>query len=158
LTITELHINKSFLKEKAGNYKSGFYYQEHTNSLNVKEMNVGLYFVGDQQITDKLSVFSQIGLSPREKYKNNRYYSIGINCKGLIAGPPDDRFGTAIAYAGINDKSVGSETAIEMTYKLVINNNIYLKPDIQYIINPAGTAIRLNNALVGFVRFGLEFE
>jgi len=45
-----------------------------------------------------------------------------------------------------------------MTYKLVINNNIYLKPDIQYIINPAGTAIRLNNALVGFVRFGLEFE
>jgi len=157
LAITEVQIHKSLLKGKTGTYKIGIYYHEHKDSLNTEKRDGGFYFVGDQQISDKLSVFSQIGLSPRKLNKNNRYFSAGLNYKGFINKRPDDQLGLAVAYAGIDDNSVGSETAVELTYKAQVTKNIYLRPDIQYIINPAGTDIKLKNALVGFIRFGIDF-
>lgn len=158
LAITEFRVNKSLLIGKTGSYKVGVYYQQHNDdSINIKHQNGGFYFVGEQQITNKMSVFSQIGLSPKKMNKNNRYYSIGINCKGQIDKRPDDQFGIAIAYAGIDENTVGSETSMELTYKLQVNKNIYIRPDMQYVINPAGTETKLHNALVGFIRFGVEF-
>ena len=62
-----------------------------------------------------------------------------------------------IAYAGIDGNFIGSETDIELTYKFFVNKNIYMRPDIQHVINPAGTEAKLDNALVGFIRFGVEF-
>ena len=156
LAITEIQTHGSLLLGQKGTYKIGVYYHEHIDSLNTVHKDGGFYFVGDQQINSKLSVFSQIGLSPKKMNKNNRYFSVGINCK-MSDKRPDDQLGLAIAYAGIDGNSVGSETAVELTYKLQVNKNIYLRPDIQYVINPAGTETKLDNALVGFVRFGLEF-
>jgi len=156
LAITEIHVNKSLLPGKKGTYKAGIYYHEHIDSLNTEHKDGGFYFVGDQQISSKLSVFSQIGLSPKKLNKNNRYFSVGVNCK-VSDKRPNDQFGIAIAYAGIDGSPVGDETAVELTYKLQVNKNIYLRPDIQYIINPAGTETKLDNALVGFIRFGVDF-
>jgi len=157
LAITEFQINKSLLKGKAGTYKIGVYYHEHNDTLNIGKRDGGFYFVGDQQINSKLSLFSQIGLSPRKLNKNNRYFSIGINYKGVVNKRPNDQFGLAVAYAGIDGNSIGSEIAVELTYKAQVNKNIYLRPDIQYILNPAGTEVKLRNALVGFIRFGIDF-
>ena len=89
--------------------------------------------------------------------KNNRYLSVGLNCKGPFDKRPNDQVGIALAYAGIDGNKVGSETALELSYQLVVTKNIYLRPDIQYIINPAGTEVQLRNALVGFIRFGIDF-
>lgn len=157
LTITEFQLKKSLLNGKDGCYKLGGYFHQHNDSIDVLQKNDGFYFVGDQQVSSKLSVFCQIGLSPKKKNKNNRYCGVGINCKSLFDKRHDDQFGLAVAYAGIDGNSVGSETAVELTYKLQLNRNIYLRPDIQYIINPVGTEAKLNNALVGFIRFGLGF-
>ena len=157
LTVMELQVKKSLLSGKTGNYKFGVYYHQHNDTIAVEQKNSGFYFTGDQQISDKLYVFSQIGISPKKMNKNNRYFSIGLNCKGPSDKRPNDQVGIAIAYAGIDGNAVGSETAIELTYQLEVTKNIYLRPDIQYIINPAGTEAKLKNALVGFLRFGVEF-
>lgn len=157
LAITEFQINKSLLKGKTGSYKFGVYYHEHNDTIEVQQRNGGFYFVGDQQITNKLSAFSQIGLSPRKTNLNNCYLSVGLNYTGFLGKRPNDQLGVAVAYAGFNNAAIGSEMAIELTYKFEINKNIYLKPDIQYIINPAGTDAKLNDALVGFIRFGIDF-
>jgi len=156
LAVTELQVKKSLLAGKTGNYKVGVYYHQHNDTIAQEQKNGGFYFVGNQQISNKLYVFSQIGLCPKKMNKNNLYFSVGLNCKGLIETRKNDQFGIAIAYAGIQDSKVGSETAIEVTYKFEINKNIYLRPDIQYIINPAGTDVKLPNDLVGFIRFGVD--
>ena len=155
LTVTELQLKKSLLADKVGSYKLGIYYHQHNDTIETEQKVGGFYFVGDQQITTKLSLFSQIGLSPKKINKNNHYYSLGFNYKGLIGKRPDDQFGMAVAYAGIDESALGSETAIEMAYQFKVNKNIYIKPDIQYVINPVGTSSKLDNALVGFIRFGL---
>jgi len=157
LTVTELQVKKSLIIGKIGNYKFGVYYHQHNDTIAVEQKNGGFYFTGDQQITSKLFVFSQVGISPKEMNKNNRYFSIGLNCIGPFDKRPNDQVGIAIAYAGIDGNAVGSETAIEMMYQFEVTKNIYLRPDIQYIINPAGTETKLKNALVGFLRFGIEF-
>jgi len=157
LAVMELQVKKSLLSGKTGIYKAGVYYHQHNDTIALEQKNGGFYFVGDQQISDKLYIFSQIGLCPKKMNKNNRYLSLGLNCKGLIETRKNDQFGIAIAYAGIHDSKVGSETAIEMTYKFELTKNIYMRPDIQYIINPAGTDVKLQNDLVGFIRFGVDF-
>jgi len=157
MAITEYQLKKSLLKGKMGRFKFGAYYHQHNDTIEAEQKNGGFYFTGDQQISNKLSLFSQIGLSPKSKNKHNHYYSLGLNCTGLINKRPEDKFGLAVAYAGIDGNDIGSEIAVELTYQLQLNKNIYLKPDIQYIINPAGTENKLDNSLVGFIRFGVEF-
>jgi porin len=157
LTVTELQVKKSLLSGKTGNFKFGVYYHQHNDTIAAEQKNGGFYFTGDQQISNKLFVFSQIGISPKKMNKNNRYFSIGLNCKGPSDKRPNDQVGIAIAYAGIDSNAVGSETAIELTYQVEVTKNIYLRPDIQYIINPAGTEAKFKNAQVGFLRFGVEF-
>jgi len=157
LAVTEFQIKKSLLSGKTGSYKFGIYYHQHNDTIETVRKNGGFYLVADQQITKKLFLFSQIGLSPKSVNKNDVYCSLGFNYKGLISSRPDDQFGVAVAHAGIHNSVIGSETAIETAYQLQINRNIFIKPDIQYIINPAGTDTKLANALVGFVRFGIQF-
>jgi porin len=157
LLVTEFEVSKSLLAGKHGTYKFGVYYHQHNDTIDVEQRNGGLYFVGDQQITNKLSLFSQIGISQKGINKNNSYYSLGVNYKGLFNNRENDCLGLALAYAGIDGNFIGSETAIELAYHFEMNKNIYLKPDIQYIVNPAGTSRKLKNALVGFIRLGVDF-
>lgn len=49
------------------------------------------------------------------------------------------------------------ETTIEAYYKAQITENIFLQPDIQYVINPSGSDIKLENSFVGILRLGLNF-
>ena len=49
------------------------------------------------------------------------------------------------------------ETAIELTYKVQVTSQIYLQPEMQYVVHPGGTDMKLKNATVGLVRLGLEF-
>ena len=155
LAVTEFQLKKSLLKGRTGCYKFGVYYHQHNDTVDAIQKNGGFYFVGDQQITDKLFVFSQVGLSPVKINRNNYYLSVGFNYRGLIDKRPNDQFGIAVGCAGFQHGLVKNETVVEMAYQLKINNNMYLKPDMQYIINPAGTDSKLANALVGFIRFGV---
>lgn len=159
LFFSELHINKSLLNNKSANYKIGGYYHEHqTPDGNVN--NQGFYFIADQEVLkineSILSLFTQIGFSPKEENNHNYFSSIGVTCKG-IGSWSEDEVGLAIAYASFKNNIVDYETAIELIYKKQLNKCIYIKPDLQYIINPAGTENKLNNAFVGTLRFGFDF-
>lgn len=157
LAVSELQLAKSLIKGKAGSYKLGFYYHQHRDSTTVESHNRGVYAVIDQQLTNKLSLFSQIGISPKKINMHNHYYSVGLNYKGLFDKRPNDECGLAVAYAEIDGNEIGSETAIELAYDFQLNKYVHIKPDIQYVINPAGTEVKLPNALVGFLRFKVEF-
>ena len=157
LAVTEFQINKSLIKGRDAVYKLGTYYHKHNNTSLNNFKNGGFYFVADQQITDKLSLFSQLGISSKKQNNNNYYGSIGMNYRELFKNRKNDLFGLAVNHAGINGNGIGSETAVEMTYHYQLCKYIYLRPDIQYIINPAGTETKLKNALVGFLRFGVDF-
>lgn len=88
------------------------------------------------------------------------YTGAGIVATGLIRSRPDDRFGFAIASAGIgdpHDRAAGGaeshETSIELTYSAYLTDWLRVQPDVQYIVNPGADPAR-KNALV----FGLRFE
>lgn len=156
LLVSEFHVHKSLIKGQTGCYKLGGYYHQHNASTINYHENGGFYVIADQDINKKLSAFTQIGFSPNNINNHNHFYSLGVNYKGFSKKRTDDVMGLAVAYFGIDDAAIKHETAIELTYKLQLNEHLYLQPDIQYIINPAGTGVKLDNALVGIVRFGVE--
>ncbi|NWJ53127.1 MAG: carbohydrate porin [Bacteroidetes bacterium] len=162
--ISEFQFTGSLIKGLKGTYKVGAYFHEHnSNSVSEIKNNYGFYFVGDQQVflskdnKKELSVFTQIGLCPKDKNTNNRFISMGTVYRGLFKNRVLDEAGIAFAYAGFSRKLVGNETAIELNYRLHVSDNIFIKPDFQYIINPAGTDNKLKNAFVSILRFGINF-
>jgi porin len=156
LAITELQIFKSLIVDKSGVYKLGAYYHQHNDSIDKEQKNGGLYFVGSQELINNLFAFSQIGISPKNGNKLNQYYSLGLEVNGLFRKRPNDQLGIAAACSVISQNEVRVETTIELTFKFQMNKNIFLRPDLQYIINPAGTNIKLQNSLVGFIRLGID--
>lgn len=161
LAISEWQLSASLLHNLEGKYKLGVYTHRKCDSTQTTLHNYGLYIIADQQIvkTDKggVGLFSQLGWSP-SKNCNNYYCSLGVNWQAPFACRENDMCGIAFAYAGIhNNNGVGGELSIEALYKAQLTKNLYLKPDIQYVVNPAGTDAKLPNALVGMVRVGIEF-
>ena len=157
------------LSEHPGIFKIGGYYHNHLEESNEKtgftetvfSKNYGFYFLADQTVwlkneNNSLGVFAQIAISPSSINIHNYYLGGGINYSGIFTYK--DVLGFAIAHAGFNNSSVGNETTIETFYKTEIIENICIQPDIQYIINPAGTENKLNNALAAFIRFAINFK
>ncbi len=159
LLVTELKLEKSLIKGLSGTYKLGGYYHNHEYADAGPHENGGAYIIADQNITKKLALFTQIGFSPSNINDHNHFVSFGCNYKNFSTKRANDEMGLAVAYFGMDrgDINVKHETAIEATYKCCINENIYLQPDVQYIINPAGTEEKLDNAFVASLRFGVEF-
>ena len=161
LAVTEIQILHNLVHGYDGSYKFGAYFHQHCDSTTIEQKNKGFYFVGDQMVHRTLnggiSLFSQVGLSPKHENKNNYYLSLGVNIKGISQKRSKDEAGIAIAYAGFGQGTRRNETAVELTYLFSANENISLKPDLQYIIHPAGTETNLPNALVGSLRIELDF-
>jgi porin len=166
LFFSELEL-PSPINNLPGTIKIGGYYHSHLNEFNnetndyktVFSSNYGIYFISDQTIwqnTDgnKLGLFTQLAVSPANINTHNYYLGGGINYSGIFN---NDAFGLAFAVAGFNNYEIKNETTIEIFYKKEITQNLFLQPDVQYIINPAGTEQNLNNSLAAFIRFGINF-
>ncbi len=138
LTMGEIHFDNR--------YKVGAYYHSANR-------NYGFYLFADQPVSERLGLFAQIAFAPKSKNDNN--YSLGLGLNYAIA----DRHtaGIAASHAGLHNVSHKHETALELYYKYHLSDTIVLQPDIQYIINPSGGAIRLPDALVLFLRLYINF-
>ncbi len=156
LAVSEFEFSPELFKGKCGKYKIGVYYHQHNDSLDAEQKNGGVYLTGSQQVLKYLTLFSQLGVSPKNINSHNHYFSFGISLDNFLKNRPDDRFGLAVAHAGIDSDRKRSETAFELTYHLNVTKNLYIRPNFQYIVNPAGTDEKLGNAFVGILRFGLE--
>ena len=154
-----------------GTYKAGYYFHSGLNETNAEtgeitevfNNNYGFYFIADQTVWEKadsyrsLGIFAQLALSPANINNHHYYIGGGINYFGISKKQPEDALGIAVACAGFKKGYKKNETTIEAYYKKQIGENFSIQPDLQYVIHPAGTDEVLANALVGLVRFNLNF-
>jgi porin len=164
LVISEIQYMVAPGNAYKGIYKLGFYHHNHsvteTNSAGNVPDHYGFYAVADQVIwqkTDnkKIGLFGQLGYNPKRYNQNYFYTGVGINYYGIFSKKGADILGVAIAHAAVRD--IGNETTIELTYQTNIAEKIFIQPDLQYIINPLGTGVVLNNCFTGAMRLGINF-
>ena len=96
----------------------------------------------------KISETQKLSISAPQNYF---HLAAGVNLEGVFSEEANDMAGLAFTSAFLSDKK--TETAIELFYQYQITDNFVIKPDVQYIINPAGLDIPVDNALVGTLRF-----
>lgn len=166
LTFSEFTYSKMLISGLPGVYRFGAYYHNHLNRTDQAGYqfytnDYGFYIVADQMIIKKLdgkklALFTQAGLSPSQKNENNFYLGAGINYSGFWDSRKDDELGLAIAHAAFSNSLRRNETAVELSYKSQLNSNIFIQPDLQYIVHPAGTGEKLNNTLAAIIRMGIN--
>jgi len=169
LMITECHFRPKIFK-MTGHYTAGAYIHHHKfeRMLNadfpdsLDHTIAGVYGNADQPFWEQDNrsggIFVQAGYSPSPGSANRNYLGAGVNLAGMLDRNGKDHFGLAVAIAMLSGK-VGHETTLEFTFRYQFTPHLYLQPDFQYIINPAGPAARasqVKNCLAGIVRFGFE--
>lgn len=168
--VTEYQFTPELNNDLKGSYRAGLYYHsqliesnEDNSKTKLFDYNTGLYLIADQMIyrrsgnTGGLGIFAQLAISPGSINTHNRYFGAGLNYQGLFKGREEDELGLALTNAGFLDKSKRDETIIELCYKAQLSGNFYIQPDLQYVIHPEGTDRVLNDAMVGFIRVGINF-
>lgn len=168
--VSEYQFTPAFKSGVNGSYRAGIYYHsqlvvtsEENNKTKLYNYNTGLYIIADQMIYQKpgsnggLGIFAQLAISPKAINTHNLYYGLGLSYQGLFKNREDDKLGIAFTNAGFSEKDKKNETVLEICYKAQLTENLYIQPDLQYVIHPEGTGQTLPNATVGFIRFGINF-
>ena len=173
----QYHYKLPIEKGLAGTVKGGFWYNSSDgpdsstfngvgNSI-LYEDNYGAYAMIDQRVfqvdeTHGLNVFFFGGGAPGDRNTLQDSIAGGLNYTGLIPHRPQDIMGIAFTSASFSNKlpaslgQDGSETAYEWTYRIQINDNIHLQPDIQYVEHPNGND-SVKNASVFILRTEIHF-
>jgi porin len=165
LSISELQFQHPANFDLGGIYKAGFYYHntlrqenEDIEPVTVFNNRYGFYFNTDNEIVrvkgSVLNAFTQLSVSHGWNVENNLYIGGGLLFKQVFAD--NDALGAAYAGSYFNDGRT-SEKVLELTYKGYITESVFIQPDIQYIINPAGDFSSMQNALAGIIRFGCNY-
>lgn len=134
-----------------GTYELGAFY--HT-----AEKKYGVYANMEQEVwsngTRNLKPFAQVSFANGEmKCDNYLHLAAGLNLEAVFSKESNDMMGLAFTSVILTDKK--AETAIELFYQYQVSDNFMIKPDVQYIINPAGMDFTVDNALVGMLRFAI---
>lgn len=167
LWVTEGQYRWNVKQENSNVFKAGVFFHQHgsksgiINSETGDELthDYGVYIVSDHQLMVRdnrnFSIFYQLGVSPR----NDNFAYLGAGCAytGLLSPKGADCLGLAMAKGMLTKERGQDETTFELTYKVQISDQIYLQPEMQYVVHPGGTDLQLKNATVGLVRLGLEF-
>jgi porin len=166
LAISEVQLPVTLPGDLGGTYKLGIYrYFPSSGNGNTpaqQSKSIGYYFLGDQSLYQleghnrALGVFTQLGIAPTKDNPVSFYIGAGFNYDGVFKQDGNDVLGLAIAHAHMGIIKL-DETTVELTYKCNVSNNIYLQPDFQYIVHPAGTDVELPDAKVGMIRLGFTF-
>ncbi|MDM7859246.1 carbohydrate porin [Alteromonas sp. ASW11-36] len=127
--------------------------------------NLGLYLRYESSIfTPQTHAFYRLGFADSNFNLFDRFFAAGVTHQGLLPARPDDTIGIAIAYlrngetvaaAMDPDVSKSHETNIELTYQYMLDGNIVLQPNVQYIVNPSAT---YRDAMVVGLRLSLAYE
>lgn len=134
-----------------GTYQLGAFY--HT-----AEKKYGFYINAEQEVwnngTRSLKPFAQISYANGNMKCDNYFHlAAGLNLEGVFSKKNLDMMGLAFTSVFLQDKK--NETAIELFYQYQITDNLVVKPDVQYVVNPAAMDSPVDNALVGTLRFAI---
>lgn len=129
-------------------YKLGYW--QHTASFTFGAQtfskNYGMYAVVDQQLAQfdsggAIGAFVQYGYSPKGRNAIYTYIGAGLHLHGLIPGRSEDDLGLGMARADYHASPTSpkaSETALELTYRIVAAAWLAVQPSFQWISNPGG--------------------
>ena len=115
----------------------------------------GMIGVIDYTINKRLVWFGRVGIAEHDRSTVPWSVETGFNL-GAVFGPRNT-FGLALAYVDLDghlqtpDNSPGlrHEAIVESTLNMPLNEKIAIQPDLQYIIDPGGTADARNALVVG---------
>lgn len=150
-----------------GTYKLGVFTHNHLLEKNfnrsfpdsLNHSTFGVYAYADQKILARgersLDLFIHTGYSPSKTCSHDAYLGAGVSFYGWLSQAKDDILGLAIAHVNFAE-GIGRETAIELTWQKQVHQNIFIQPDLQYVIKPSGGIQGLDNFLVAILRVGLS--
>ena len=161
-----------------GTFKLGGYYDskwfDDRSGGERHHGDYGAYFVADQQVYREkdsgdsprgLSIYSRVGLAPRNRNLVDFEYQGGLNYAGLLRSRPKDITGLGFAYTHVSrdvqpsadGPAPGShESLIEAAYLAPVSDRLTIQPDVQFIMHPGANALH-HNALVLGLRVSLSF-
>jgi porin len=121
-------------------------------------------YVNEQSSLSGLGGFASLSYAPADGNQVSFYADCGLNFNGLFPGRDSDVLGLALSYTKISSDYLvnnipvhaGHETVLEATYRLVVNNRIYIQPDFQCIFDPGAFKHRPNVVVAG-VRYDVSF-
>ncbi|HPH63493.1 MAG: carbohydrate porin [Paludibacteraceae bacterium] len=144
LTVAELHYRCG----EKGTCKLGGYY--HTQMK-----KYGFYLLGEKRI-NHFGVFGQVAWTPKNENETYMQMDAGFKFHNLFTDGKEDALGLA-AVCNLLNSHREYEAFIEMTYRFPVLQQLWLQPDLQYVINPAGVQGEVDNALVAMMRLEFEF-
>lgn len=129
-------------------YKLGGYYHSEADRY-------GFYLIGEHRV-QSVGLFSQVAWAPKDRNETYAQMDAGVNLHDAFTCGKGDVLGLAVT-CNLLDNDRKHETVLEMTYRYPLWSHLWLQPDLQYVINPAGGVTSTDNALVAILRVELEF-
>ncbi len=160
----QYHSQKDSLTQTT--YKLGFW--NHSQDIETKSAyksrSQGIYFIADKvfsresDLSQGLNGFVQAGYSLTSLNPVSAYLGGGFVYQGIFPKRDDDVVGLAVAHSFFSNlwRTVKNETAIELTYHFNSSRAFSIKPNVQYIIQPA-VQNNIPNALMGLVRLNYSW-
>lgn len=146
-SIGEIGIRPGF-SEKRGTYRFMLWHESEDKayldgSSKTKRNNTGIAVSFDQQLTEKLTGFFRYGWAGDKVNEEKNFCSYGGEIVGLFESRKNDVFGIGYAhglrsYEGLPSTDAREIDLIETYYKIKINKNMEISPDIQVVMHPGG--------------------
>ncbi|WP_312283824.1 carbohydrate porin [Candidatus Igneacidithiobacillus taiwanensis] len=144
----EAQIGRYTLQWQAGAWQ---YTQRRSLADSTGPAGNGLYFAG-AAADDTRGAFFMAARNLRGGDPVTTFMGAGAYFFGLLPHSGEDV--TAIGVANVWLRGGGTETVWELSYRMHIANNLYLRPDLQYSPRPSG---RYASALVALLRLRWRF-
>lgn len=120
-----------------------------------RSLSSGIYFMGDQRLTDWVSTFARMGFEFSHEYAVKDNFIAGFNFSGSLIGREKDQFGIGVSVVSpgiaVEGASLSPEWATELTYRFDFGHGVALQPDLQIISNPSLGAL-VDTAVYAAVR------
>ena len=151
-----MFIGEGGFSHDAGSYKLGYWLHTANKTFGGRlySDDYGIYAIADRELARfrggaAIGAYLQWGWTPRQRNKITKYFGVGLHMHGMIPARNKDDFGLAVARAFTH---TATETAIEATWRIVIEPWLAVQPSLQWVIHPGGdpaaSAIK-----VGLLRF-----
>ena len=120
-----------------------------------------MLYAEDEEHREGLSGWLALSYAPPDRNRMDFMAAGGLSYVGLIPGRPNDALSFISAYGQysddlrdrqrtLGDPTQSNEVLLELNYRVQLAPWIYLQPDIQYIVRPAGRADVDNAFAFGF--------
>ena len=146
-SIAEVGVRPNFLN-MLGTYRFIMWYDPQDKSYldgssRSKRDDLGFAMSFDQKMTQKMTVFFRYGWADDKVNKVEDFVSFGGQIEGLIEGRDEDVFAVGYAHGLRSSNGLSSEDErgidlIEIYYKIEVNDNFKISPNVQFVMDPGG--------------------